>query len=60
MYTSTPGINVVWNVLPKSTLAYKILRILVICNDSAVGRTEVKYVLNNLIFCVSSNQLEQM
>ena len=46
MYTAKPVTNVVWNVLPKSSLAYKTLRIPVIgllhCNNSAVGTTEVK------------------
>ena len=41
MYTAKPGTNVVWNVLPKSSLDYKTLRIPVIgqlhCNNSAVG-----------------------
>ena len=46
MYTAKPGTNVVWNVPPKSSLAYNTIRIPVIgqlhCNNSAVVTTEVK------------------
>ena len=45
MYTAKPGTNVVGNVLPYSSLAYKTLRIPVIGQlhtNSAVGTTEVK------------------
>ena len=41
MYTAKPGTNVVWNVLPYSSLAYKTRWITVIgqlhFNNSAVG-----------------------
>ena len=46
LYTAKPETNVVWNVLPQSSLAYKTLWIpaigLLHCNNSAVGTTEVK------------------
>ena len=62
MYTAKPGTNVVWNVLPQSSLAYKILRIPVIgqlhCNNSSLYIVHVTHDNNHLVYRVQCIELE--